>query len=220
MPATKLIDTYSLWYTFATQEFPRPSATVQRCHDPPEPHLFPQKIEREIRRLSKEYGSPMFKPHVTLLGGIPTSEEKACHVARSLVESRKIYSTDMRFTSVGYGSTFHQSVFVLADRLEPLLEHHCLVKEAFDMDDVASYMPHASLIYSTMSDAERRKLAEKEQSILFKNGEEEEWVKEVCCLELWYTPAEDLSLESWRLVESYPLSHPDTPSHSCSTVNK
>jgi hypothetical protein len=81
-------------------------------------------------------------------------------------------------------------------------------------------MPHASLIYSTMSDAERRKLAEKEQSILFKNGEEEEWVKEVCCLELWYTPAEDLSLESWRLVESYPLSHPDTPSHSCSTVNK
>ena len=209
MPAPKLIDTYSLWYTFATPEFPRPSATVQRCHDPPEPEYFPQKIEREIKRLSKEHGSPIFKPHVTLLGGIPTSEENACCVARSLVDSRKIHSIDMRFTSVGRGSTFHQSVFVLADRLEPLLKQHQVVKEAFEMDDVGSYMPHASLIYSTMSDVERHKLMEEEQSILFKNGGEE-WVQEVCWLEVWHTPAEDLTLESWRLVQRYPLSRPNS----------
>lgn len=52
-------------------------------------------------------------------------------------------------TKPAAGNIFHQCVYILCERDEPLLKAAASVRRAFGMDDALSeYMPHVSLIYS------------------------------------------------------------------------
>lgn len=55
----------------------------------------------------------------------------------------------VKMTKPAAGNIFHQCVYILCERDEPLMKAAASARRAFGMDDALSdYMPHVSLIYS------------------------------------------------------------------------
>jgi len=152
---------------------------------------------------------------VTLLGGIQQPKEQVLTIAEQIASNLKPIQID--FDKVTYGDLYHQCVYILCKTSEDLISAGRAAKEAFDLDPSTLYMPHVSLIYSDMNTTDRQALAAEMQEKLFSsNGERGGEVGggvEILeqngfladSLAVWYTPAEDKSLESWRAVSVFPL---------------
>ena len=83
-------------------------------------------------------------------------------------------------------------------------------KKAFGLDSQSTYMPHLSLLYSDIDLSTREAVAREEHERLFcatsdtKLGVElDGFVAD--CIAVWYTPVEDMTLESWKAVAVIPL---------------
>lgn len=85
------------------------------------------------------------------------------------------------------------------------MEAGVAARQAFEVDSV--YMPHLSLLYSDIESSLRSEIMEEEQHRLFGDGpdklEEGEFMADV--IQVWFTPAEDKTLESWHCVAEFPL---------------
>ena len=147
--------------------------------------------------------APKFKPHVTLLGGIELSKSRVLSLTSQLASSLKPFPIVL--DRVSSGSIFHQCVYVLCNETAQLMQAGAEARRAFEMHSI--YMPHLSLLYSDVDPATRLELMEEEQHRLFGDGSEklEETAFMVDAIQVWYTPGEDKSLESWHCVAQYPL---------------
>jgi Cyclic phosphodiesterase-like protein len=84
-----------------------------------------------------------------------------------------------------------------------------LTREVFGEDPAAAYMPHLSLVYSDMDEGARVEIAQMEQGMLLNSLSNSALPSKGFTVEsigVWFTPAEDRTLESWRLVKELPLS--------------
>lgn len=66
-------------------------------------------------------------------------------------------------------------------------------------------MPHLSLLYRDMPEEERAAAAAEAQRRLMEGGGVAAAGVDITSVAVWYTPVEDRSLESWRLVKQLPL---------------
>lgn len=166
-------------------------------------------IGTEIQRLSKEWNTNnVFIPHVTLLGGIECDLVTATEVTEKLVETCALRPVDITLENTGYGEIFHQTVFIHVSKTDELCKQHECALHAFGMvGSSTSYMPHMSLIYSGMGQNDRCILAREVQQRISEILPEIHFTLQgVQNLELWYTPAADMSLQSWKCIQSYTLS--------------
>ena len=56
----------------------------------------------------------------------------------------------VRLSEPSSGSTYHQCVYLLCEKDEPLLATAKALREALDVNSEAEYMPHLSLLYASM----------------------------------------------------------------------
>ncbi|KAH7624734.1 putative Cyclic phosphodiesterase [Nannochloris sp. 'desiccata'] len=193
-PQVALKESYSLWFV------PKGSLAAH--------------LHREIVDTSRKTEAPEFFPHVTLLGGIAQPKEQVLTIAEQIASSLK--PIQIEFDKVTYGNIYHQCVYILCKASEDLSRAGRAAKEAFNLDPSTPYMPHLSLIYSDMSSSDRQALAAELQQKLFsstsrESGDDSDGEKFeengflADSLAVWYTPAEDKSLESWRAVSVFPL---------------
>lgn len=73
---SQLSDSYSLWLKL-------PAGPVYK------------KLEQEIAAQAKEHSSPLFEPHVTLLGGIEGDKDKVLESAKGLAEMLKVCTSSI-----------------------------------------------------------------------------------------------------------------------------
>lgn len=100
-----------------------------------------------VSELSARFGTPVFAPHLTVLGDSetqPAELEAAIHVAAKDVS---IFEEPIRAieTSEAYFRSFY-SRFPVAPALVEL-------KQALDPEGLGSFMPHVSLLYGPVEDA-------------------------------------------------------------------
>lgn len=137
-----------------------------------------------IKRLARQYGGPLFQPHVTLLGEFPQSEEHAIKLTQELVTGQKPFPITL--SQIDYQEYHFRALFVKADLTEPLLRLHERTKKLFGMGYIPPYMPHLSLLYGNYPvEVKEKIIAEigKEQPARFdvrgvyliKGGEVENW---------------------------------------------
>lgn len=140
---------------------------------------------------------------MTLLGGIELSKSRVLSVTSQLASSLKPFSVVL--DRVSSGSIFHQCVYILCNETAELMETGAAARLAFEVDSI--YMPHLSLLYSDVDPTTRLDVMEEEQHRLFGDGPEklEETAFMVDAIQVWYTPGEDKSLESWHCVAEFPL---------------
>jgi len=113
----------------------------------PEEPMF-SLLAGEISRLSQEYSTPRFDPHVTLLSGITTPEEEALAKSASLTGRLKPFRIELG--EIGYLDEYFRCLFVSVVPTSPILKAHQAAREAFEIRDKSPYSPHLSLVYGEL----------------------------------------------------------------------
>jgi 2'-5' RNA ligase len=114
------------------------------------------KLSGLITRLAQEYKTPLFEPHVTLLGEAMQSDSDIFKRAEQLVSGQKPFPVTLR--TVDYQDFYFRTLFVRADRTEPLLSLYNRAKDIFEMQDIPEYMPHLSLMYGNFPQLVKEKI--------------------------------------------------------------
>ncbi len=97
-----------------------------------------------IIKLSKVYSSPVFEPHITLLGGVCLDETEM--IDKTTVLAKQIEPLLITFESIGSQDNYFRSLYLLAKPTRRLVKVNNLAQKIFKVDE--DYMPHLSLIYS------------------------------------------------------------------------
>lgn len=109
------------------------------------------KLSGLIKRLAEEYSTPLFEPHVTLLGEAMQSEDDVLKRAEQFASGQNPFPITLN--SVDYSDFYFRTLFVRAERTGPLRALRDRAKEAFEMQDIPDYMPHLSLMYGNFPQA-------------------------------------------------------------------
>ena len=166
----------------------------------PEGDVF-DKFSKLIIKISDEYNSPKYQPHVTLLGGLVgfTKEEvmsKASELAKS-IEPFTITLTEVTYPA-SYPNdheAYYRSLYILAERTQPLMKANELARTMFSREGDPPFNPHLSIMYEPFP-------AETKEEIISKIGREFNVGFEVNNIYLW----SDKGLpHEWKLIKKIPL---------------
>ncbi len=113
------------------------------------------ELQERIKKLSQKHDTPVFSPHVTLLGSINLSETESITLTNTLASS--VHPFELELTRAGYQNTFYQSLFVHVKKSETLNEVHKKAQRLFN-DNGEGYMPHLSLLYGDLTQKEKERL--------------------------------------------------------------
>jgi len=114
-----------------------PSGQVQR------------RLAGTIVRLSREYSTPVFKPHLTLLGRIVGPRDEV--LAKFAQLARRLRPFTIRLRVVDGLDEFYRCLFIRAAKTGPLMRAHLAARRTYNLPGRAAYMPHLSLMYGDFS---------------------------------------------------------------------
>lgn len=114
------------------------------------------KLQERIKKLSKEHGTPLFSPHVTLLGGVNSSETELVPLANTLASSVEPF--ELKLTKAGYHNNFYQSLFIHVEQSNQLKELRNNACRLFDCGNREDFMPHLSLLYGELSQKQKERI--------------------------------------------------------------
>ncbi len=114
------------------------------------------QLQERIRKLSKKYNTPVFAPHVTLLGSLSASETELISLTRTLASSW--HPIELVLTKAGYHDLFYQALFVHVKKNNALKEMRETACRLFDQSDTEPYVPHLSLLYGELSQKEKERI--------------------------------------------------------------
>eukprot|EP00882_Tetradesmus_deserticola_P023670 GHRQ01025774.1.p2 GENE.GHRQ01025774.1~~GHRQ01025774.1.p2 ORF type:complete len:142 (+),score=44.03 GHRQ01025774.1:582-1007(+) len=116
----------------------------------------------------------------------------------------------LNFLNVVHGQTFHKCVYILVAKEEAIMAAGAAAQQAFGKP-TTDFMPHLSLLYADVDDATRAASQQAAVQRLYGEGSDyttlltdNGFVAEA--ISLWYTPAADRSLASWKQVAECQLS--------------
>lgn len=113
-------------------------------------------LEQRITKLSKKYGTPVFKPHVTLLGSVEKGETELVQLTDTLAHS--ISPFEILMTTAGYDPTFYQSLYVKVDPGDELMAARRRAQKLFGLEIAEPYHPHLSLLYGDLEREEKERI--------------------------------------------------------------
>lgn len=117
------------------------------------------KLQQRIEKLSKTYGTPLFEPHVTLLGRLEQGETELIQLTDTLASALSPF--DLVITKAGYLDTFYQALFVHIKKCSELMEARTTAEQLFGTtgeDYGDDYMPHLSLMYGDFDREEKQRI--------------------------------------------------------------
>lgn len=112
------------------------------------PPSIKRTLEIEVERLSEKYNSPIFEPHMTLLGDISMERNEFLTKVRKL--AKMISPLSLSLGEVSFSTTFFQSVFVRVKSTAELMDANLQAKNMFGIENNV-FMPHISLMYGEHS---------------------------------------------------------------------
>lgn len=112
-------------------------------------------LQQRIEKLSKKHNTPLFEPHVTLLGGLQAPKTELVNLTDALGSSLSPF--DILLTRAATGTTFYQSLFVKIKETQPLMDARKKAEQLFDYSK-EDYFPHMSLMYCDFSREEKERI--------------------------------------------------------------
>ncbi|MBI3334493.1 2'-5' RNA ligase family protein [Candidatus Pacearchaeota archaeon] len=107
-----------------------------------------EELDKTIERVSAQYNSPKFKPHVTLLGEIILSEEKV--LKRTHEIATHLTPFPLHLDEFCFEDSYFQCLFIKVRQSEAVMHAHTIAREVFQVQSEAHYVPHLSLLYGTI----------------------------------------------------------------------
>ena len=146
-----------------------------------------------IARLAERFKTPVFEPHVTLLGGL-LGEERAI-VSRISEIVRTMRPVEIRTAALHSQDDYFRQLFAQVEKSRPLMETRARVKVLAGGRRERPYSPHLSLMYGSVPYQER-------ESLMMEMGGELVTEFETKILHVVDTAGPP---ERWRRVGAFPL---------------
>jgi len=124
----------------------------------PQPSLK-EPLEEIVLGLSKEYNSPKFEPHMTLLSEVRGKETEIVEKTKRLAKEILPFES-LSLSEVSISTTYYQCVFIRVKVNHKLMEANLLAKKIFKLDNDV-FMPHISLVYGDFDMAAREEMVNK-----------------------------------------------------------
>jgi 2'-5' RNA ligase len=123
--------------------------------------LMPGGEERErllalITGLSESYGTPLFEPHITLLGGLVSPEGELVPGTEELASSAEPFAVEL--DGIGHMEEYYRCLFAKVRETEELMGLNRMAREVFGRAGDPPFMPHVSLLYSNMRASRKKRL--------------------------------------------------------------
>lgn len=115
-----------------------------------------KELSKIVKNLTQKYNSPIFIPHLTLLGNVMTSFDDLKLAVDEVFEDKKAFT--IRKTKLNQSEQFFKTVFIefeLDDNLKKLFK---LLSSRTDNKSLKSFKPHISLIYKILPANEKIKI--------------------------------------------------------------
>lgn len=168
--------------------------------------LIPNEASRRayqkiISETASDLGTLDFKPHITLVAAIMTSEADV--VERTKALAQELSPIQFEFDSMSQKDAYFQCVFAKYQKTQQVMSANALARDYFpERRSDPEYMPHLSLVYGYFTEDEKikRLLPDLEQKV--KAGKSETLTIEVDTIEVWSTQGD---VSEWYFVDSIPM---------------
>jgi 2'-5' RNA ligase len=104
-----------------------------------------QRFAQLIGQLARRYASPVFPPHVTLVGSIKAREEEMIGKTRELASL--IHAFPIRLNTIAFTDAYYRALYVQAEPSTTLLAAYQQARKLFPDEHKPGYTPHLSLLY-------------------------------------------------------------------------
>jgi 2'-5' RNA ligase len=152
-----------------------------------------KKYSQVIAQLAKQYASPIFPPHVTLIGSIEAQEEEA--IGRTQELASLIQPFPIRLTTLAYTDAYYRALFVKVDPSPAILSTYQHARRLFPGKQETEFMPHLSLLYGNFPPETKEKIIEE-------LGDSFAGEFEADTLHLYLTEG---AVETWQSIKTSPL---------------
>lgn len=116
---------------------------------------FYSAAKRLIDLLSLQYRTPVFEPHVTLVGNIELSEREIIKKAEAL--ARSMGKLEITLEGIANSEDYFEAIFLRVKENPELSEYSKLARRIFGKPE-KEYHPHLSLAYGSIPLAEREQV--------------------------------------------------------------
>lgn len=116
-----------------------------------------QKLKKLISDLSLRFNSPIFEPHVTLLGDLKMSEEEIINKTSQLAKIISPYKITLDF--IDYTDNLYQSLVIRTVATKEVVDANKKARDLFNKHTDTLYVPHVSIIYvKEMDNSQKQQL--------------------------------------------------------------
>ena len=125
--------------------------------------LVPQRKEEKelgkiVKDLAQKYNSPIFIPHLTLLGGMMINFDDLKSAVNKVFKEQKPFT--IKKTKLNQSEKFFKTVFMELESSYILKNLFTTLSKKTDKSSVENFKPHISLIYKLMPEDEKLKVIE------------------------------------------------------------
>jgi 2'-5' RNA ligase len=156
------------------------------------PEESKKKFEAIIQQLAAKYQTPVFVPHVELLGEIPSVKEDI--IEKTTAVTKTISPFPLTLTSVNFQDTYLSSLYIQANSSDELAFLHTRLVEEFAMTETL-FFPHLSLMHSNLD-------SKTKEEIITSIGREQPEHFTVSSLFLAQSSGDE---STWKVVHEFPL---------------
>jgi 2'-5' RNA ligase len=117
-----------------------------------------EELSKTIFRLSNQYATPRFPPHVTLIAGL-TGDDKELLTQTSLLASR-IRPLEIVLTTMHYLDEYFKCLFFRVEETPALLEANRTARTIFHRERDPGFMPHLSMVYGSFDLETKRQMVQ------------------------------------------------------------
>jgi 2'-5' RNA ligase len=103
------------------------------------------ELSEMIAQLSHQFATPLFPPHVTLIGNLNGSETELSLQTQQL--AARMASFWVKLTAVDTLDEYFRCLFLRVEETLPLLDANQQARKIFQREQDAKFLPHLSLMY-------------------------------------------------------------------------
>lgn len=114
------------------------------------------ELRQRIKKLSEQFHTPPFEPHITLLSGLRRGETELTQLSDTLAGSLSPFEVEL--TELGYRDHYYQSLFIHVKQTPAFINAQNTAEKLFGCKSQEPYRPHLSLLYGNIPVEEKRKV--------------------------------------------------------------
>jgi len=118
-------------------------------------------LSKIIIKLAQKYDGPIFQPHCTLVGKTDVS---LLRLKSAIINLMSIFKPiEVHPTKIDYTANIWRALYIELEEKRILTKWHKNICDLLSINNRKDFLPHISLMYSTVSQREKEKISHKVQ---------------------------------------------------------